>query len=48
VGHGVPSYTNASLLIIGALLAQNIIGKNDQTLMYASRLFNSVEHIILP
>jgi hypothetical protein len=29
---------------MGALLAQNITRKSDQPLVYASKLFNSVEH----
>jgi hypothetical protein len=36
-------HTNASLLVMGALLAYNIIGKNDQPIVYAPKLFNSVE-----
>ncbi len=36
-------HTYASLLITGALLAQNIVGKSDQPIIYASRLLNSVE-----
>jgi hypothetical protein len=34
-------HANASLLALGALLAQNITRKNDQLVMYASKLFNS-------
>jgi hypothetical protein len=29
---------------MGALLAQNIIGKNDQLVVYVFKLLNSVEH----
>ncbi len=36
-------HTNASLLDVAALLAQNIIGKNDQPIVYASKLFNNVK-----
>jgi len=35
--------TNASQLVIRAILAQNPIGKIDQLVMYSSRLFNFVE-----
>jgi hypothetical protein len=35
---------DASVSDVGALLAQNIIGKNDQLVVYASRLLNNVEH----
>jgi branched-subunit amino acid transport protein AzlD len=37
-------HTYASLLDVGVLLAHNIIGKNDQLIVYASRLLNSAEH----
>jgi hypothetical protein len=37
-------HKNASLLDVGTLLAKNIIGKNDQLVVYASRLLNNVEH----
>ncbi len=33
-------HTNASLLAIGAMLAQNPIGKYDQPIVYASSLLN--------
>jgi hypothetical protein len=33
-------HTNASLLAVGAMLAQNSIGKNDQPVIYAFRLLN--------
>ncbi len=36
-------HTNASLLVMGALLAQNIRGKSDQPIVYASRLLNSAK-----
>ncbi len=36
-------HTNASLLTIGAMLAHNPIDKNDQHIVYASRLFKKVE-----
>ncbi len=37
-------YTDASLLAIGAMLAQNPIDKYDQPIIYASKLFNKVKH----
>ncbi len=33
-------HTNASLLDVGAMLAQNLIGKHDQPIVYASTLLN--------
>jgi hypothetical protein len=36
-------HTYASQLIIEAILAQNLIGKIDQLVMYSSRVFNFVE-----
>jgi hypothetical protein len=36
-------HINASLLVVGALLAQNIIGKNDQPIVYASKLLNNAK-----
>jgi hypothetical protein len=33
-------HTNASLLAMGAMLFQNVIGKSDQPIVYASRLMN--------
>ncbi len=36
-------HTNASLLAMGALLAQNVRGKSDQPVVYASRLTNSAK-----
>jgi hypothetical protein len=33
-------HTNASLLVMGAMLSQNVIRKSDQPMMYASRLLN--------
>jgi hypothetical protein len=36
-------HTYASQLLIGAILAQNLIGKIDQLVMYSSRLFISIE-----
>jgi hypothetical protein len=33
------------LLIVGAMLAQNLIRKHDQPIVYASRLLNNVEWI---
>jgi hypothetical protein len=37
-------HTNASLLAIGAMLAQNPISKYDQPIVYASKLLNKEEH----
>jgi hypothetical protein len=37
-------HTYASLLVIGAMLFQNLIGKSDQPMMYAFKLLNKVEH----
>ncbi len=37
-------HIDASLLVIGAILAQNPIGKYDQPIVYAFKLFNKVEH----
>jgi hypothetical protein len=36
-------HTNASLLTIGVMLSQNIIGKNGQPIVYASRLINKTK-----
>jgi hypothetical protein len=36
-------HTDASLLAMGAMLSQNIIGKSDQPIMYVFRLLNRVE-----
>jgi hypothetical protein len=36
-------HTNASLLVVGVMLAQNPTGKYDQPIVYASKLFNKVE-----
>jgi hypothetical protein len=33
-------HTDASLLAIGAMLSQNVIGKSDQQVVYASKLLN--------
>jgi hypothetical protein len=40
---GVHVHTNASLLVVGVMLAQNLIGKYDQCIVYASRLLNKTE-----
>ncbi len=37
-------HTNASLLVVGAMLAQNQIGKYDQHLVYAIRLLNKIDY----
>jgi hypothetical protein len=36
-------HTDASLLVVGAMLSQNVTRKNDQPIVYASRLLNRVE-----
>jgi len=41
VGCGVPCSHRCTLLVVGALLTQNITGKINQLIVYASRLFNS-------
>ncbi len=33
-------HKDASLLIIGGMLSQNLTGKSDQPMVYASRLLN--------
>ncbi len=44
-------HIHASLLVVGAMLAQNLIGKHDQPIVYAFKLlniikenYNSIEH----
>jgi len=37
-------HTDASLLVVGAMLFQNVTWKNDQLIMYASRVLNRIEH----
>jgi hypothetical protein len=37
-------HINASLLIVGAMLFQNVTGKSDQPIVYASRPLNRAEH----
>ncbi len=37
-------HTNASLLAIGVMLAQNPTGKYDQPIVYASRLLNKAKY----
>jgi hypothetical protein len=36
-------HTNASLLLVGAMLAQNLIGKHDQHVVYAFKLPNNAK-----
>jgi len=36
-------HTNASLLVVGVMLAQNPTGKYDQPIVYASKLFDKAE-----
>jgi hypothetical protein len=36
-------HTIASLLVVGALLTQNVRRKSDKLILYASRLFNSAK-----
>jgi hypothetical protein len=33
-------HTDTSLLVVGAMLSQNVIGKSDQPIMYVYRLMN--------
>jgi hypothetical protein len=40
-------HTNASLLAIGAMLAQNPMGKYDQLIVYTSRLLNKTKYNLL-
>jgi len=37
-------HTYASLLAMGAMLSHNLIGKSDQSMVYAYRLLNITEH----
>jgi hypothetical protein len=37
-------HTYASLLVVGAMLSQNVIGESDQLILYASKLMNKIEH----
>ncbi len=37
-------HTYVSLIVVGAMLSQKVIGKNDQPIVYAYRLLNKVEH----
>jgi hypothetical protein len=36
-------HIDSSLLVVGAMLSQNVTGKSDQPIMYAYRLLSSVE-----
>jgi hypothetical protein len=36
-------HTDAPLLVVGAIMAQNPTGKYDQPIVYAFKLFNKVE-----
>ncbi len=36
-------HIDASLLVVGLMLSQNVIGKNDQPIVYVYRLLNKVE-----
>ncbi len=36
-------HTYAFLLVVGAMLSHNLIGKSDQPMVHASRLLNIVE-----
>jgi hypothetical protein len=36
-------HTNASLLVVGVMLFQKLTRKNDQSVVYASRLLNKVK-----
>ncbi len=37
-------HTYAYLLVVGAMLAQNPIGKYDQPIVYVYRLLNKIDH----
>ncbi len=37
-------HTDVSLLVMGAMLFQNVTSKNDQPIVYASRVLNKVEY----
>ncbi len=37
-------HTNASLLVMGAMLSQNVIRKSYQLVMYVSRFLNIIKH----
>ncbi len=37
-------HTNVSLLTMGAMLSQNVIGKSDQPIVYVYRLLNKAKH----
>jgi hypothetical protein len=37
-------HTNASLLVVGVMLFQNVTRNNDQPIVYAFRLMNKVKH----
>jgi hypothetical protein len=41
---GFHVYADASLLTLGAMLSQNVTGKSDQPLIYASRFLNKAKH----
>jgi hypothetical protein len=41
MGHGVPCSHRCIIIGCGVLLTHNITGKNDQPMVYFSRLFNS-------
>jgi hypothetical protein len=43
VGCGVPCSHKCIIVGVGVLLAQNVTRKNDQPVVYASRLFNSTK-----
>ncbi len=43
VGCGVPCSHKCIIVGVGVLLAQNVTRKNDQPVVYASRLFNSAK-----
>jgi len=39
-------HIDASLLVIGTMLSENLIGKSDQLVVYAFKLLNKAEQII--
>jgi hypothetical protein len=36
-------HIDASLLVVGAMLSQNVIGKSDQPIMYVYKLLNKAQ-----
>jgi hypothetical protein len=47
VGCGIPCSHKCIIIDVGVLLAQNVIGKSDQQIVYASRFFNNTKQEVL-